>query len=76
MRTRYKIDTFQETYFVIRDFEQLFEATAPDFTPYYEELKGKEPYAADAVLATDKVYTRGTRTSSAASAGNRAARPG
>jgi phenylalanine-4-hydroxylase len=76
MRTKYKIDTFQETYFVIRDFEQLFEATAPDFTPYYEELKGKEPYAADAVLATDKVYTLGARTSSAASAGNRAARPG
>src|SRR4029434_1040742 len=73
MQTRYKIDTYQETYFVIRDFEQLFEATAPDFTPYYDQLKGKEPYAADAVLPTDKVYTRGTRTSSAASAGNRAA---
>ena len=51
---------------MIRDFEQLFEATAPDFTPYYEQLKGKEPYAASAVLATDKVYHRGLRTSSAA----------
>jgi phenylalanine-4-hydroxylase len=60
MRTNYKIDTFQETYFVIRDFEQLFEATAPDFTPYYEELKGKAPYPASAVLANDKVYQRGT----------------
>src|SRR2546421_4995643 len=60
MRTKYKIDTFQETYFVIRDFEQLFEATAPDFTPYYESLAGKEPYCASAVLATDKVYNRGT----------------
>jgi phenylalanine-4-hydroxylase len=60
MRTKYKIDTFQETYFVIRDFEQLFEATAPDFTPYYESLEGKEPYSASAVLATDKVYNRGT----------------
>jgi phenylalanine-4-hydroxylase len=67
MRTKYKIDTFQETYFVIRDFEQLFEATAPDFAPYYESLKGKEPYAASAVLATDKVFNRGTlRTSSSA----------
>jgi phenylalanine-4-hydroxylase len=67
MRTKYKIDTFQETYFVIRDFGQLFEATAPDFTPYYEALKGKEPYSASAVLATDKVYNRGTlkRSSSA-----------
>src|SRR5512137_338728 len=38
MRTRYKIDTFQETYFVIRDFRELFQATAPDFAPYYSAL--------------------------------------
>jgi phenylalanine-4-hydroxylase len=60
MRTQYKIDTFQETYFVIRDFEQLFEATEPDFSPYYQQLKGKEPYPASAVLAADKVFHRGT----------------
>jgi phenylalanine-4-hydroxylase len=59
MRTLYKIDTYQETYFVIRDFEQLFEATAPDFTPYYQQLKGREPHAASTVLASDKVYNRG-----------------
>jgi phenylalanine-4-hydroxylase len=61
MRTLYKIDTYQETYFVIRDFEQLFEATAPDFTPYYAELRGKEPYTPSTVLATDKVYNRGKK---------------
>jgi phenylalanine-4-hydroxylase len=59
MRTHYKIDTYQETYFVIRDFEQLFEATAPDFTPYYEMLRGKEPYAASDVLPGDRVYHLG-----------------
>ena len=59
MQTRYKIDTYQETYFVIRDFEQLFDATAPDFTPYYEQLKGREAYAPSVVLATDRVYHRG-----------------
>jgi phenylalanine-4-hydroxylase len=59
MQTRYKIDTFQETYFVIRDFRQLFDATAPDFTPYYDQLRGREPHAPSAVLATDKVYHRG-----------------
>jgi phenylalanine-4-hydroxylase len=59
MQTRYKIDTFQETYFVIRDFRQLFDATEPDFSPYYEELRGREPYAPSTVLATDKVYHRG-----------------
>jgi phenylalanine-4-hydroxylase len=59
MQTRYKIDTFQESYFVIRDFQQLFDATAPDFAPYYAELQGREPYSPSAVLATDKVYHRG-----------------
>jgi phenylalanine-4-hydroxylase len=59
MQTRYKIDTYQETYFVIRDFQQLFDATAPDFAPYYDQLRGRETYAPSAVLATDKVYHRG-----------------
>jgi phenylalanine-4-hydroxylase len=66
MQTRYKIDTFQETYFVIRDFRQLFEATAPDFAPYYEQLKGREPHAPSAVLATDRVYHRGLAPARAA----------
>lgn len=59
MQTAYKIDTYQETYFVIRDFEQLFEATEPDFTPYYAQLLGREPHPPSAVLATDRVYHRG-----------------
>jgi phenylalanine-4-hydroxylase len=59
MQTRYKIDTFQETYFVIRDFRELFDATAPDFAPYYDQLRGREPYAPSAVLASDRIYHRG-----------------
>src|SRR5436853_4070397 len=35
MRTKYRIDDFQVSYFAIRSFDQLFEATRPDFTPYY-----------------------------------------
>jgi phenylalanine-4-hydroxylase len=38
MRTLYRIDDYQQSYFVIESFEQLFEATQPDFTPYYTEL--------------------------------------
>lgn len=38
MRTRYRIDDYQESYFVIDSFEQLFAATQPDFTPHYGEL--------------------------------------
>ena len=59
MQTRYKIDTFQETYFVIRSFRELFDATAPDFTPYYEALRGKEPLASSTVLPSDRVHHRG-----------------
>lgn len=59
MRTRYRIDTFQQTYFVIRDFEQLFAATEPDFTPYYAELAHLPALPARVVLASDEVVQRG-----------------
>ena len=38
MRSRYKIDSYQSTYFVIDSFSQLFDMTAPDFTPLYQQL--------------------------------------
>jgi phenylalanine-4-hydroxylase len=38
MRTRYRIDRYQQTYFVIDAFEQLFAATRPDFAPIYREV--------------------------------------
>jgi phenylalanine-4-hydroxylase len=59
MRTRYKIDTYQETYFVVRGFDELFDATEPDFAPYYRTLRAQEPLAASAVLPGDRVYHRG-----------------
>ena len=60
MRTRYRIDTFQKTYFVIDSFEQLMDATGPDFTPIYARLAGQESIPAGTVLATDTVFNRGT----------------
>lgn len=48
MRTRYKIDTYQATYFVIDSFQQLFEMTGPDFTPFYEQVRRLPELAADA----------------------------
>ncbi len=47
MRTRYKIDTFQQTYFVIDSFQQLFDMTAADFSPIYQALKGQPEFAAN-----------------------------
>jgi phenylalanine-4-hydroxylase len=60
MRTRYRIDTYQKTYFVIEDFAQLFEATRPDFTPYYAELAALPALPASSVLHTDRVHQRGS----------------
>ena len=50
MRTLYKIDSFQETYFVIRDFKQLFDDTEPDFTPMYQRIKQQQPLPANSLL--------------------------
>jgi phenylalanine-4-hydroxylase len=50
MRTLYKIDSYQETYFVIRDFQQLFDETAPDFSPLYARLDHEEALPADTLL--------------------------
>jgi phenylalanine-4-hydroxylase len=60
MRTRYRIDTYQKTYFVIDSFQQLMDATEPDFTPLYLALAQQESVPAGSVLQSDFVYNRGT----------------
>jgi len=55
MRTEYQIDRFQDCYFVIDDFEQLFEATRPDFTPIYRELRALPDIASNQVLDSDRL---------------------
>ncbi len=53
MRTRYKIDSYQQCYFVIDSFQQLFDMTAPDFTPLYAQLRNLTELQADAQLPGD-----------------------
>ncbi|MGV8942792.1 phenylalanine 4-monooxygenase [Thermomonas sp.] len=60
MRTRYRIDSYQKTYFVIDSFQQLIEATFPDFTPIYDRLAALESIPAGSVLDTDAVFQRGS----------------
>ena len=60
MQARYRIDTYQKTYFVIDSYQQLFDATLPDFIPYYQQLANQESIAAGQVLNRDKVFNRGT----------------
>jgi phenylalanine-4-hydroxylase len=56
MRTRYRIDRFQQTYFVIDDFDQLFEATRPDFAPIYREVAVLPDLDPDQVLEGDRRF--------------------
>jgi len=60
MRTNYRYDDLQRTYFVIDSFEQLFEQTKPDFTDYYTAIKQLPDIGESELLPTDKVITRGT----------------
>ena len=56
MSTRYRIDDFQNTYFVIESFDQLFEATAPDFTHLYTQLAQLPTFSAGEITRTDKIF--------------------
>ncbi|HEY4373085.1 MAG TPA: phenylalanine 4-monooxygenase [Burkholderiales bacterium] len=42
MASDYRIDAYQDQYFVIDDFNQLLRETAPDFTPLYARLQADE----------------------------------
>ena len=60
MRTAYRIDDFQQTYFVLESFGELFRALQQDLRPLYERVRALPEYAPDSVLPTDRVFTRGT----------------
>jgi phenylalanine-4-hydroxylase len=49
MQTRYMIDDFQKSYFVIDSFEQLFRETAPDFSLLYRALARLPELAPDQI---------------------------
>ena len=61
MRSRYRIDTYQASYFVIDSFQQLFDATAPDFAPVYravrQRIDAEGEVEAGVVLAGEREYS-------------------
>ena len=62
MRTDYRIDDFQESYFVISSFEELFAETYKDFAALYRKLAAGATYKPGDILASDHVHHRGTHT--------------
>jgi len=63
MRTPYRIDDYQQTYFVIDSFDQLLRQTQEtDFAPLYERLRASPDLAIADILPDDGVITRGTQS--------------
>jgi phenylalanine-4-hydroxylase len=60
MRTRYRIDDFQESYFVIDNLERLLELAQIDFAPIYQRIDGQTEYEPGTVLTSDRVVSQGT----------------
>ena len=62
MKTDYRIDDFQQTYWVIDSFDELLKATYQDFGPIYDELEADTTtYPVDAVFEGDTVHHKGTQ---------------
>ena len=58
MRTHYRIDAFQETYFVIKSFEDLLKQTVEtDFAPLYRELDGAPDIQPGEIVPADRLIT-------------------
>ena len=62
MRTRYRIDDFQQTYFVINSFEQLLHDCYADFGPLYERVRSMPDIAAPDIVPGDNVIHRGDQS--------------
>jgi phenylalanine-4-hydroxylase len=62
MRTRYRIDDFQESYFVLDSLDDLLELAHIDFEPYYAALDSGPTFTPEQVLAQDQVLHAGTGT--------------
>jgi phenylalanine-4-hydroxylase len=63
MRTDYLIDDYQQTYFVLDSFEQLFHAGYDtDFAPLYARYAGTPGFAANCLQTNDTVLTHGSQS--------------
>ncbi|WP_373006365.1 phenylalanine 4-monooxygenase [Hyphomonas sp.] len=60
MSTKYIIDDFQQSYFVIDSFEALLDTCYQDFANVYAEMKERPDFEAHEVVPGDEVITRGT----------------
>ncbi|MGQ2935098.1 MAG: phenylalanine 4-monooxygenase [Sphingopyxis sp.] len=70
MRTDYRIDDFQQNYFVIDSLDQLLDTTVnTDFAPLYAKNAALPPIPIADFLPDDEVITRGTQEYALAKSG-------
>lgn len=69
MRTPYRIDDFQQVYFVVPSLGALLEATLQDFGRLYQRLRGQADIPIAAIRPGDEVITRGDQAHARAHAG-------
>jgi phenylalanine-4-hydroxylase len=68
MRTQYRIDDFQQNYFVIESFDELLRQTLEtDFAPLYARLESLPEIAPASILPGDRLIHRGTQSRVSAS---------
>ena len=60
MQTDYRIDDFQETYFVINSLDDLLTLANIDFAPLYKQIEGKPDIQPGQLLPEDVLFNRGT----------------
>lgn len=63
MRTRYRIDDFQESYFVVHDLDELLRLAKIDFAPFYDAVRDRNEIHAGEVLPEDRCVARGSERS-------------
>jgi phenylalanine-4-hydroxylase len=61
MRTPYRIDDFQQVYFVIPSLDELLDVTQRDFAPLYARLAEATDIPIAKILPQDAATTRGTQ---------------
>lgn len=69
MRTPYRIDDFQQVYFVVPSLTALLDATLQDFGALYARLRGQSDIPIATIRPGDEVITRGTQAYASARAG-------
>lgn len=60
MRSRYRIDDFQESYFILGSLDDLLHLAEIDFAPFYDAAKAMPAIDPSEILPGDRVISRGT----------------